>query len=59
MSLRHFSAYFIFYFGNIIHFLTPLLSKLKECTVGENIIATIKIRNNYGTIQSFIFQILR
>ena len=24
-------------------------------TVGENIIATTKIRNNYGAIQSFIF----
>ena len=28
-------------------------------TVGENIIATTKIRNNYGAIQSFIFLILR
>ena len=28
-------------------------------TVGENIIATIKIRNNYGAIQSFIFPTLR
>ena len=28
-------------------------------TVGENIIATIKIQNNYGAIQSFIFPILR
>ena len=27
-------------------------------TVGENIIATTKIRNNYGAIQSFIFPIL-
>ena len=27
--------------------------------VGENIIATTKIRNNYVTIQSFIFPILR
>ena len=27
-------------------------------TVGENIIATIKIRKNYGAIQSFIFSIL-
>ena len=26
-------------------------------TVGENIIATTKIRNNYGAIQSFIFAI--
>ena len=26
-------------------------------TVGENIIATTKIRNNYGAIQSFIFPI--
>ena len=25
-------------------------------TAGENIIATTKIRNNYGAIQSFIFQ---
>ena len=25
-------------------------------TVGENNIATLKIRNNYGTIQSFIFR---
>ena len=29
------------------------------CTVGENIIATTKIRNNYGAIQSLIFSILR
>ena len=28
-------------------------------TVGENIIATNKIRNNYGAIQSFKFPILR
>ena len=28
-------------------------------TVEENIIATTKIRNNYGAIQSFIFPILR
>ena len=28
-------------------------------TVGKNIIATIKIRNNYGAIQSFTFPILR
>ena len=28
-------------------------------TVGENIIATTKIRNNYSPIQSFKFQILR
>ena len=28
-------------------------------TVGENIIATTKILNNYGAIQSFIFPILR
>jgi hypothetical protein len=28
-------------------------------TVGENIIATTKIRNNYGAIQSFKFLILR
>ena len=27
--------------------------------VGENVIATIKMRNNYGDIQSFIFPILR
>ena len=25
------------------------------CTVGETIIATPKIRNNYGAIKSFIF----
>ena len=30
-----------------------------EYTVDENIIATIKIRNNYGAIQSYIFLILR
>ena len=29
-----------------------------QSTVGENIIATTKIRNNYGAIQSFIFPIL-
>ena len=28
-------------------------------TVGENIIAATKIRNNYGAIQSFIFPILQ
>jgi hypothetical protein len=28
-------------------------------TVGENIIATTKIRNNYAAIQSLIFPILR
>jgi hypothetical protein len=28
-------------------------------TVGENIIAPYKIRNNYGAIQSFIFPIMR
>ena len=28
-----------------------------EYTVDENIIATTKIRNNYGAIQSFIFPI--
>ena len=28
-----FSAYFIFYFGDIIDFLTPLLSKLEECKI--------------------------
>ena len=31
----------------------------REATVGENIIATTKIRNNYVTIQSFILPILR
>ena len=30
-----------------------------DITVDENIIATTKIRNNYGAIQSFIFPILR
>ena len=30
-----------------------------DYTVGENIIATTKIRNNYGAIQTFIFPILR
>ena len=29
---------------------------MKLGTVGKNIIATTKIRNNYGAIQSFIFQ---
>ena len=28
-------------------------------TVGENIIAIIKLRNNYGAIQSFIFPTFR
>ena len=28
-------------------------------TVGENIIATTKIKNNYGAIKSFIFLTLR
>ena len=28
-------------------------------TVGENIIGTTKIRNNYGAIQSLIFSIMR
>ena len=32
-----------------------LLYALLYITVGENIIATTKIRNNYGAIQSFIF----
>ena len=32
---------------------------VEKCTVGENIIATTKIRNNYGAIQSFIFPLLR
>ena len=30
-----------------------------KITVGENIIAIIKMQNNYGPIQSFIFPILR
>ena len=30
---------------------------LLQCTIDENIIATTKIRNDYGAIQSFIFQI--
>ena len=30
--------------------------KLNTYTVGENIIATTKLRNNYGAIQSFIYQ---
>ena len=35
---------------------TPEIKKYS--TVGENIIATSKIRYNYGAIQSCIFQIL-
>ena len=31
------------------------LVDLNSYTVGENIIATTKIRNNYGAIQSLIF----
>ena len=34
-------------------------SNIIQITVGENIIATTKMRNNYGAIQSFIFPILR
>jgi hypothetical protein len=30
----------------------------RNSTVGENIIATTKIRNNYGAIQSFNFSLL-
>ena len=30
-----------------------------SCTVGENIIATTKIRNNYGAIKSSIFPTFR
>ena len=37
---------------NLSNYLSYFLS-----TVGENIIATTKIRNNYGAIQSFIFPI--
>ena len=42
----------------------PPISEIKRYvvlsldTVGENIIATTKIRNNYGAIQSFKFPIL-
>ena len=39
-----------------VHHKTP--RKYKTFTVGENIIATTKIRNNYGANQSFIFPIL-
>jgi hypothetical protein len=44
-----------------VYFFTSKLSSLQStgCTVGENIVATTKIRNNYGVIQSFIFTILR
>ena len=41
----------------------PIVGNLIEnvCvkTVGENIVATTKIQNNYGAIQSLIFPILR
>ena len=36
-----------------------ILQDTVEVTVGENIITTTKIRNNYGAIQSFQFSILR
>ena len=45
-----------FIYGNnsvIIRF----ISELYLYTVGENIIAIIKIRNNYGAIQTYIFPI--
>ena len=35
------------------------ISRLEYNTVGENIIATIKMRKNYGAIQSFLFSILQ
>ena len=38
---------------------TILTLEARVSTVGKNIIATTKIRNNYGAIQSFIFPILR
>ena len=48
-----------------LEFLTKHLITSREIlspfnfTVGENIIATTKIRNNYGAIQTFIFPIFR
>ena len=42
---------------NIIR-LQDELKVIQICTVGENIIATTKIRNNYCAIQSFKFRIL-
>ena len=44
--------------SHVLRSLGQLLSLFKH-TFGENIIATTKIRNNYGAIQSFIFPILR
>ena len=40
-------------------FIDAALSFQDPGTVGENIIATTKILNNYAAIQSFIFPILR
>ena len=37
-------------------FFLPSIGKFGTCTVGENIIATTKILNNYSAIQSFIFK---
>ena len=53
------------HFRTNMHFLLNIFpafgrnNSLVGGTVGENIIATTKIRNDYGAIQSFIFPILR
>ena len=54
-DLRLIKDYFLnFYLKNIIYMF--LFSYQRDIyTVGENIIATTKIRNYYGAIQSFIF----
>ena len=39
--------------------ISPKIIVIFGITVGENIIATTKIRNNYVAIKSFIFPILR
>ena len=43
-------------FGTWMYVFVFVGSSFYLCTVGENIIATTKIRNNYGAIKSFIFQ---
>ena len=43
----------------MIFYNTSKIAKNAQSTVGENIIATIKIRNNYVAIKSFKFPILR
>ena len=52
------SAHYLFFCWVIVDFY-HWVKAFYICTVDENIIATIKILNDYVTIQSFIFPILR